>query len=81
MNLPIFFDAAIAAATVNANIILEEATSKHVVQVLRMQIGDSFYLTDGNGIKAEVVITATQKKRCEVTISSIEVDADPDLAK
>ena len=72
MNLPIFFDAAIAAATVNANIILEEATSKHVVQVLRMQIGDSFYLTDGNGIKAEVVITATQKKRCEVTISSIE---------
>jgi 16S rRNA (uracil1498-N3)-methyltransferase len=72
MNLPIFFDKAITTASVHTNIVLEEATSKHVVQVLRMQIGDAFFLTDGNGIKAEVVITATQKKRCEVTITSIE---------
>ena len=72
MNLPIFFDKAITTASVNTNIVLEEATSKHVVQVLRMQIGDAFFLTDGNGLKAQVNISAIQKKKCEVTIISIE---------
>jgi len=42
MNLPIFFDAALATAVVNTHMVLEETTSKHVVQVLRMQMGDAF---------------------------------------
>lgn len=72
MNLPIFFDKAITTASAHTNIVLEEATSKHVVQVLRMQIGDAFFLTDGIGLKAQVSISAIQKKKCEVTIISIE---------
>lgn len=72
MNLPIFFDAALATAEVNTHMVLEETTSKHVVQVLRMQMGDTFYLTEGNGLKAHVTITAIQKKRCEVLVGAIE---------
>jgi 16S rRNA U1498 N3-methylase RsmE len=45
MQLPIFFIE--KAAAVNEMLVLEEDTSKHVVQVLRMQRKELLQLTDG----------------------------------
>jgi 16S rRNA (uracil1498-N3)-methyltransferase len=47
---------------------LDEATSKHCIQVLRMREGDSMLLTDGKGLKTEAVIKVAHKRYCEVTL-------------
>lgn len=66
MALPFFyiddFDAKASLLTLN------EETSKHVVQVLRMQAGESLHLTDGKGHLITAVITEAHKKQCIVKI-------------
>ena len=52
--------------------VLNEETSRHVVQVLRMQMGDQLKLTDGLGNIFTAIITDDHKKRCAVTIHSKE---------
>ncbi len=47
---------------------LSEESAKHIVRVLRMQVGDQFVLTDGNGVKATAQIISTDKKSCTVDI-------------
>ena len=47
---------------------LSEESAKHIVRVLRMQVGDEFILTDGKGVKATARIKATSKKSCTVEI-------------
>lgn len=49
---------------------LEEETSKHMVQVLRMNEGERLLLTDGKGGSAECEITSAHKKHCTVRIIS-----------
>jgi 16S rRNA (uracil1498-N3)-methyltransferase len=49
-------------------ITLDEDTSKHVVQVLRMKIGEQLLLTDGKGNLLTCKITGTDKKKCVVAI-------------
>lgn len=51
---------------------MDEDNSRHAVQVLRMQVGDSMYLTDGQGHLLTAVIKNNHKKHCEVQISHIE---------
>ena len=51
--------------------ILDEATSKHVVQVLRMTAGERLNLTDGRGHIAEAVIKEAHKKHCLVDLQKI----------
>lgn len=68
MALPYFFVAAIEDKT----IVLDEDTSKHVVNVLRMQKGEELLLTNGKGIKAKAIITDDNRKRCAVKITSSE---------
>lgn len=48
--------------------LLNEETSKHVTQVLRMKVGERLLLTDGKGTKAEAIITDDHKNKCEVQI-------------
>lgn len=50
---------------------LDEDTARHIVQVLRMQVGEALQLTNGNGYVADTVITDAAKKRCGVTISKV----------
>lgn len=50
---------------------LEQETAKHIVQVLRMTIGEAIYLTDGKGTKALATIMGTSKKQCEVQIREL----------
>jgi 16S rRNA (uracil1498-N3)-methyltransferase len=48
---------------------LDEATSRHAVQVLRMQEGEQLQLTNGKGWIANAEITSAHKKETAVTIT------------
>jgi len=66
MNLPLFyFPDAVAQ---QKEIELDEDTSKHVVNVLRMKKGEQLQLTDGKGSLLLTSIIDDHKKRCRVTI-------------
>ncbi len=49
-------------------IVLDEDTSKHVVQVLRMKVGEQLNLTDGKGNLMSCSITYDHKKHCTVEV-------------
>lgn len=68
MALPFFYIESFDAT--QQLITLNEETSKHVVQVLRMKEGESLQLTDGRGNLLLAKITDAQKKRCAVQIQS-----------
>jgi 16S rRNA (uracil1498-N3)-methyltransferase len=64
MALPYFYVSDLREDTV----ILEESTSKHIVQVLRMEEDEQLLLTDGKGQTAVSVISDANRKRCTVRI-------------
>lgn len=69
MALPIFF---IDEFDTGASLItLNEETSKHVVQVLRMQVGEELNLSDGRGHLITAVITEAHKKHCVVKVKGV----------
>jgi 16S rRNA (uracil1498-N3)-methyltransferase len=49
--------------------VLDENSSRHIVQVLRMKPGEILKLTDGKGLSALATIQDSNKKRCIVHIS------------
>lgn len=65
MALPCFY---VAPENLQQNLVtLSEETSKHVVQVLRMQETDKIKLTDGIGYFYEATIQDANRKRCVVS--------------
>ena len=68
MALPFFYieniDANVSEVTLN------EETSKHIVQVLRMQNGEQLNLTDGKGNLYTATVSDNNKKNCKVEINS-----------
>jgi 16S rRNA (uracil1498-N3)-methyltransferase len=67
MTLPFFY---IADHDPSQNeIVLDEDTSKHVVQVLRMKEGDKLNLTNGKGNLLEAEIVDPHKKHCSVRVN------------
>lgn len=70
MALPFFYVENLESNTV----VLDEDTSKHMVQVLRMQKGERLLLTDGRGKKAEAEIVDDNRKRCTVKITAAETE-------
>lgn len=68
MALPFFYIEKITSDT--KQLVLNEETSRHVVQVLRMQNGEQLQLTDGLGNISIVEITVNHKKSCAVSILS-----------
>jgi 16S rRNA (uracil1498-N3)-methyltransferase len=67
MALPYFY-----VPDLSGNILtLEEDTSKHVVQVLRMKVDEQLLLTDGKGTKAIATIIDDNRKRCSVKLSNV----------
>ena len=52
---------------------LNEETSKHMVQVLRMNTGAMVSLTDGKGKKVIAEIVDAHKKKCSVLIKAIDI--------
>lgn len=65
MALPFFFVENIDSAS----IVLDEETSKHIVQVLRMQNDEQLQLTDGKGNLSTALIFDNNRKRCTVKIT------------
>lgn len=73
MSLPFFYSPSI---TENQDtIILDEANSKHTVQVLRMQEGERLRLTDGKGQLLLAKITLANKRKTEVRILAKEMQS------
>jgi 16S rRNA (uracil1498-N3)-methyltransferase len=70
MPLPFFFTEPIQAA--DTFVVLNEENSKHIVQVLRMQVGKQLKLTDGVGNIYTAEITDAHKKKCAVKILARE---------
>lgn len=66
MALPFFYKEDLIAAS--TDVVLDEATSKHIVQVLRMQNGEQLKLTNGKGVLFTVEIIDNNRKRCAVKI-------------
>jgi 16S rRNA (uracil1498-N3)-methyltransferase len=60
----------------SSSLVLDEDTSKHVVQVLRMEKGEKVLLTDGKGKKAEAEIVDDNRKRCGVMITSVQTEKE-----
>lgn len=66
MALPFFYKKDMTAS--GTLIVLDEDTSRHVVQVLRMENGEKLKLTDGNGNIFVCEITDNHRKKCSVAI-------------
>ncbi len=66
MPLPFFYKADIDIPA--TAVVLDEDTSKHIVQVLRMQNGEQLQLTDGKGNLFTATITDNNRKKCSVKV-------------
>ena len=66
MTLPVFYITEYNSS--QKEIELDEDTSRHVVQVLRMKEGERLNLTDGKGSLIETEIADAHKKHCSVTV-------------
>jgi len=73
MSAPYFFEPNISKG--DAVFALSEQTSKHCVQVLRMQEGDSLLLTNGLGDKFQAILSTAHKKNAFATITNHTADA------
>jgi 16S rRNA (uracil1498-N3)-methyltransferase len=66
MASPYFYFAHLA--TMADEFVLNENSSRHIVQVLRMQAGEELRLTDGKGLSVTASIRDANKKKCQVRI-------------
>lgn len=66
MALPFFYKEDLVISS--TDVMLDEATSKHIVQVLRMQNGEQLKLANGKGILFTAEITNNNRKKCVVKI-------------
>lgn len=78
MNLPFFYINDYDAS--QHDIVLDEETSKYIVQVLRMTKGEKLNLTDGKGNILTTQIIDAHKKHCKVQISATNNPVRPDRA-
>jgi len=69
MALPFFYKENLDASSID--VVLDEATSKHIVQVLRMQNGEQLQLTNGKGVLFTAEIIDNNRKRCTVKVLEI----------
>lgn len=67
---PLFFHDGVLEQ--GANLQLSDTTSRHVLQVLRMQVADGLELTNGKGAHAKTTIIETSKKKSIVRINRVE---------
>ncbi|MFY8129059.1 MAG: RsmE family RNA methyltransferase [Chitinophagaceae bacterium] len=75
MQLPFFYEEDLPKQHVLFT--LNEDTSKHCVQVLRMKVGEQLQLTNGKGLLATASITTAHKKNTVVQILNIAATNPP----
>ncbi len=69
MALPFFYIGTFDKA--QKSLVLDEDTSRHIVQVLRMKQGEQLHLTDGLGHLLLAEITDDHKKHCTVAVREV----------
>jgi 16S rRNA (uracil1498-N3)-methyltransferase len=75
MSLPFFFQPDLS---VQPDVfILNEDTSKHIIQVLRMKNGEMLQLTDGAGLNVSAEIIDDHKKKCTVRKTNVQTTPPP----
>lgn len=67
MQLPFFYETILPQES--SVLTVSEQTSKHCIQVLRMQLGEKILLTNGTGWLTEATIITADKKRMAVQTS------------
>ncbi len=75
MALPFFYKEDLVASS--TDVVLDEAASKHIVQVLRMQNGEQLQLTNGRRDLFTCEIIADNRKKCEVKVIQRSRIPDP----
>lgn len=68
MALPFFYISSFDPAS--PELTLDEDSSRHIVQVLRMRPGEDLQLTDGKGVLLTATILDDHKKKCRVRVGS-----------
>jgi 16S rRNA (uracil1498-N3)-methyltransferase len=76
MNLPYFYIPSFDKD--HPEMDLDEDTSRHIVQVLRMGAGENLQLTDGKGTQLTATITAAHKKKCHVNVETVTLLPPPE---
>ena len=76
MNLPHFYIPSFQPG--QSEIDLDEDNSRHIAQVLRMAAGEELCLTDGRGALVIAGIVDAHKKKCRVTVRSVEFLPPPE---
>jgi 16S rRNA (uracil1498-N3)-methyltransferase len=76
MPSPYFYFAHLA--TMPEEFALNENSSRHIVQVLRMKPGEKLRLTDGKGLSAFATIREANKKRCLVSMTEKQFQEAPE---
>ena len=71
MAVPYFYFASLAKQ-VN-EFVLDENSSRHIVQVLRIKTGETLRLTDGKGLSALATVQDPNKRRCIVNITEKQI--------
>jgi 16S rRNA (uracil1498-N3)-methyltransferase len=66
MALPFFYKEDLNASS--TDVVLDETTSKHMVQVLRMENGEQLQLTNGKGVLFTAEIIDNNRKKCSTRI-------------
>lgn len=75
MSLPLFYQPHFEGKLGSCS--LDEDTSRHLVQVLRMREGDRFRLTQGMGLDAQVVLVTAHKKHSVAEIEKVHTVPAP----
>src|SRR5689334_19587233 len=75
MSVPYFFVDELPSSV--REIELDEDTSRHIIQVLRMKEGENVRLTDGKGNVGSAVVATAHKKHAGVQIMSINSVSQP----
>ena len=75
MPVPYFYFASLSRQV--DEFVLDENSSRHIVQVLRMKTGETLRLTDGKGLSALATIRDPNKKRCIVNITEKQIQPAP----
>ena len=76
MALPYFYQPQIPAGSLSLE--LNEETSRHCIQVLRMQPGEKLQLTDGNGTLYTAIISKADKRNAVVQIIASAITPAPE---
>ncbi len=70
MSAPLFYSATLGQP--GSLLELDTDNSRHAIQVLRLTLGSSLSITDGNGNWAEATVATVDRKKCAVQIQTIQ---------